>query len=429
MRRLFHQIYFSLLAATFLGILLTAVVTHHLLGERPQSPFVERLQAEASVVTQALPPPDAPRDELLRALTDKARQLHLSLALVDARGQTLVTTRAGLEPLHGWPNDERWTLTRSGPILVVPLRDGRRLALRPAGHPAAQLSFLLIVLVLALALALLCHPIARRLTRRLEALERGVERLGAGDLAARVDVDGRDEIAGLAARFNEAAARIERLVKAQRTMLAQASHELRSPLARLRLALELMRDDDASGVARRIDEASGEIAELDELVEDILLSSRLTAGARGPLEELDLADVVTTEAARVGATVVTRRTPLVGEARALRRLVRNLLENARRHGGSAAIEAGVEPTAEATARLWVADRGPGVPAAERERIFAPFYRAPAAQGGEPSGFGLGLALVRQIAEAHGGTVICLDRPGGGTLFEARLPLTPTGGPN
>lgn len=420
MQRLFHRIYFSLLLATFVAIGLTAAVTHHLLGERHQSPFVGRLLAEARSVERRLPPPGASEADARSALALAAGDLNLDLTLVARDGRSLATTRPGITPLHGWPEATGWTMTRSGPVFVVLLADGRRLALRPREHPGRQLMYLVVVAVLFTILGVAARPTARRLTRRLEALERGVERLGAGDFSARVAVEGRDEVARLAERFNAAAERIERLIERERRVLASASHELRSPLARLRLALELIRQEGGQAAAGRIAEAVADIGELDELVEDVLLASRLEAGRRGPLEEIDLASLVNDEAARFDVRSVTRPARVVGEARPLRRLVRNLLENARRHGAGAEIEAGVEPLADGGVRLWVADRGPGVRPEERERIFEPFYRRARGDGEAGDGVGLGLALVRQIAEAHGGSAACHPREGGGTTFEVTL---------
>jgi signal transduction histidine kinase len=263
---------------------------------------------------------------------------------------------------------------------------------------------------------------ARRITRRLEALETGVGELGSGVLSARVRVDGDDEVASLARRFNWAAERIERLVESQRRVLASASHEFRSPLARLRMALELIRDDTALPERRRrIDESVADIEELDALVEDLLLAERLTVGKKEPREDVDLAKLVEGEARRVRARTEIAPAIVNGEARLLRRLVRNLIENAKRHAGGADITVGVGMVLEREkAQIWVADRGPGIPADERERIFEPFYRSRSHAEGEEGGVGLGLALVRQIARHHGGDVTCEAREGGGTVFRVTL---------
>jgi signal transduction histidine kinase len=130
---------------------------------------------------------------------------------------------------------------------------------------------------------------------------------------------------------------------------------------------------------------------------------------------------VAEEAARGEAEVEGEPVTVRGDPRLLRRLVRNLLDNARRHGAGTRVEAFVDRR-DGRARLRVCDRGPGVPSAERERIFDPFYRLPGAAAAE--GAGLGLALVRQIARRHGGEAGCQPRDGGGSCFEVELPLIP-----
>jgi signal transduction histidine kinase len=224
---------------------------------------------------------------------------------------------------------------------------------------------------------------------------------------------GRDEVAALARSFNRAADRIQQLVEAERRQLAFASHELRSPLARLRVSIEMMAGD--SSLKAR---AERDVEELDALIGELLEASRLEALGRADRDEaIDLLGLVAEEAARVEAAVEGQAVEVRGDPRLLRRLVRNLLENARRHGGTS-VEARVARL-ETGARLTVADRGPGVAPTERERIFEPFYRPPGAPETGAS-YGLGLALVRQIARAHGGEARCQAREGGGTVFEVVL---------
>jgi signal transduction histidine kinase len=277
-------------------------------------------------------------------------------------------------------------------------------------------------------------PIARRLTIRLEALQRGVQRWGEGDLSARVPTDDRqDEVADLSRRFNAAAERIEglmdsqaALLRSQKSLLANASHELRSPLARIRMALELGQGQASSNAHEEI---SRNIAELDQLVDEILLASRLDARQAdlGAVEQVDLIGLLAEECARVGATLELRpgtaEVVVNGVARLLRRAVRNLLENAVRHGRGGEVSAELGAT-RGWAELDVNDRGPGVPPDQRQRIFEPFYRLPGASERD-GGAGLGLALVKSIAERHRGTANCDNRDGGGARFTLRLPLTGT----
>jgi signal transduction histidine kinase len=170
-------------------------------------------------------------------------------------------------------------------------------------------------------------------------------------------------------------------------------------------------------------EIATNIAELDALVEEVLLSSRLDAGAVHDLGEMvDLAGVAAEEAARVGAEVAVEPAGagqrVRGSERLLRRAARNLLENARRYGRGEVSASLQHDGRQAVLRVF--DRGPGVPPALRERIFEPFYRLPGASESN-GGVGLGLALVKSIAERHGGSVRCEGREGGGACFVIALP--------
>jgi signal transduction histidine kinase len=175
-------------------------------------------------------------------------------------------------------------------------------------------------------IAICAYPLVRRLTRRLERLQAGVESLGAGKLSARVKVEGKDEVARLAESFNRAAARIEELVSAHKMLLANTSHELRTPLSRIRLGIELMKDN-ADPVRKAA--LGRDIAELDGLIEQILLSSRLdaTKAVEAP-EEIDLLALAAEEAARYEqCSVAGIPVVITGNRALLQRMVRDLLDN------------------------------------------------------------------------------------------------------
>ena len=308
--------------------------------------------------------------------------------------------------------------------------------------------FLWILGIMALAVAIGTYPIIRRLTLRLDDLRQGVERWGEGDLSTRIKESGSDELAFLAERFNHAAERVETLLKSHKSLLANASHELRSPLARIRMGLELMEEmaptlaaDTAAPPPEGVfapgggpaalktspafhDEIRRNIAELDQLIDEILLASRLDAKESdiGTVESVDLTGLAAEECARAGAELVASNDerPLVvqGVAKLLRRAMRNLLENARRYSDGPVT---VELTREGhEAVVRVRDRGPGVPLSERERIFEPFYRLAGASE-RFGGVGLGLALVRSITQRHHGSVECVGQERGGACFLLRIP--------
>ena len=321
----------------------------------------------------------------------------------------------------------------------VTTKDGQRLHMllprpqRPPGSALTRLPFGFgfgwMLGLVSLSVALGSYPIIRRLTLRLEALQSGVERWGTGDLSTRLNANGSDEVAFLAQRFNQAAQRIETLVNSHKSLLANASHELRSPLARIRMSLELMNIESTSPQRMEI---ARSINELDQLIDEILLASRLDAKQADvePFESLDLTGLAAEECARAGAELGVSATGqslvMHGSPRLLRRLIRNLLENAKRYGqGDASLELTQKQVGlNAFTVIAVHDRGPGVPVAQRERIFEPFYRLPGASERD-GGVGLGLALVKSISERHGGTVRCESRPGGGATFIAELPLQPS----
>ena len=290
--------------------------------------------------------------------------------------------------------------------------------------------FLWMLALVGLAAAMALYPILRRLTQRLETLQRSVQLWGDGDLSVRVPLNGQDEVADLSRRFNDAAVRIEHLLAAQsalltsqKSLLANASHELRSPLARIRMGLEFMGEE--AQTAKK--EIARNIAELDQLVEEILLASRLDAQEAdlGTVESVDLIGLFAEECARVGAVLHlpegVQAIEMPGVAKLLRRMVRNLLENAKRYGSESdlGIELALSQTADQTS-IRVSDHGPGVPEAYRERIFEPFYRLPGASE-RAGGVGLGLSLVKSIAERHGGSVRCEGQVGGtGASFFVKL---------
>ena len=366
-----------------------------------------------------------------------------------------------------------------GPEFQIAMRDGTTLyiqlprPLRPLGAgggaggaaaPGAMrlpFGFAWLLGLVGLAVAVGTYPVVRRLTKRLETVQQGVERWGAGDLSTRLSEQGSDEVAFLATRFNHAAERIETLLTTQKTLLesqksllANASHELRSPLTRIRMGLELIggpsKNSESKNSEPKIftapheawpalrDEISRNIAELDQLIEEILLASRLDAREAdlGTVEAVDLIGLAAEECARAhadldaqlmppdGDTVAggtTTATELVvqGVSKLLRRALRNLLENARRHAAGD-ITVSLRRTGD-QAVIKVCDHGPGVPPALRERIFEPFYRLPGATERD-GGVGLGLALVKSIAIRHGGSVACEPHAAGGACFVIRLPL-------
>jgi signal transduction histidine kinase len=414
MRRLYRKIYL-----VFLASLIAVVVIAGASWRMGQTnlPHSEALELAGELAETALPP-DAPPQALQRALERLGRRARIDIALFDKNGALVV--KVGRRPLPeptsvgesgGWLHD------RGGLAWTFRLPDGRWLVARTPLRPAGPLLGLVFFLTaMAVAIAIFAYPVVRGLTKRIERLQVGVETLGAGNLATRVAVEGRDEVAQLAASFNRAASRIEKLVGAHRLLLANASHELRTPLSRIRLGIELF---EAKPDPKIKCDLARDIAELDDLIEEILLASRLDVAAAPPAtEDVDLLALVAEECARYdGVTLDGELVMLRGDARLLRRLVRNLLDNAQRHGRPP-IEVELRRSG-ARASLSVIDAGDGIPPSEREHVFLPFHRL----RGDRKGAGLGLALVRQIARLHGGDATVTPRPAAPSCIVVELAPT------
>jgi len=275
-----------------------------------------------------------------------------------------------------------------------------------------------------------------RVLRPVRRITAAAQEISATDLSRRIDLDGpHDELRSLADTVDEMLARLEGAFAAQRQLVDDASHELRNPLAVIRANVDaVLSTEDVSPESRA--QAAAIVARATDrmaaLVEDLLASARRASPA---FEDVDvdlwaIADEAAEEydalAARRGIRTVRRPGPgpvVSGDPQALRRAVDNLLSNAVRHapdGSEVVLAAG---STSGWAWIAVRDEGPGISEEERERIFDRFYRAGRRNGHVSGQAGLGLAIVRQIVEGHGGTVAVHSRPGEGSTFVLWLPDT------
>lgn len=424
MQRLYLKFYAAILLVLAVFVVSTAVLWW-LAEDNNRTP--QYLDIAAELTGALLPEADSSPADQARALERLNRKLRFDLALYDERGDMIAMV--GRPPPRFNPQRARigWRRGPGGPNFTLQLPDGRWLvAHQVRDRPNLTYWIIGFLTLVALAVAVGAYPIVRSLGGRLERLKSGVEKFG-DDLGARVKVEGRDEVAALAESFNRSAQRIEELVAAHRLMLANASHELRTPLSRLTLSAELL----SKGADQRVrEEIRADVAELDQLIDEILLTSRLDAVPTDARREpVDLLALAAEEAARYGIEAEGQPVTVSGDPTLLRRLIRNLLENARRYAGTGESEISVRPEVRPELRsggtravLEVRDHGPGVAPEHREKIFEPFYRLPgSSESGR--GFGLGLALVRQIAERHGGSAVCLAAEGGGSCFRVDLPAS------
>jgi signal transduction histidine kinase len=349
---------------------------------------------------------DRPDDR--RALTNAvAHAFRADVTIEDASGR--VIERVGERCHHGYELDVRRGDVLLGTVYGCP---------EPRRHPRGTF---LLVFVAAIATVWGASAfIARRLTRPLGELVRVTRAIGSGDLGARVRLGRHQtgEVGALADSVNEMAVRIETMLREERELLAAVSHELRSPLARLRVLVELARS--AAAPEERLAEIEREIVGIDSLIGKLLASSRLEFGAARP-QPLVASDAAARalEAAGLSPELLSDETngaSVEADPTLLARALGNLLENAAVHAGGAerlAIRPG-----DRVIRFEVSDRGPGFSEDDLALAFEPFTRG--SQKAEGS-LGLGLSLVARIARAHGGRAYAENSPSGGATVTIELP--------
>ncbi|MEO8420896.1 MAG: ATP-binding protein [Hyphomicrobium sp.] len=385
--RLFHQLYLTIFGALLI-VVFGVIGLWQLSGRKNDAQIA--LESVATFESRRLLSPDADPVARRQFLTDLSKTVGVDFALFDADSRLIDAVGDG-------GGENVYVAVR--PAIGIRLSNGAWIEARGFSSTQDLYDKVKLFVPLGVLIALLCYPVVRRLTRRLERLQSGVEALGSGDLTARVKVEGCDEVARLAQSFNSAAAQIEMLVGAHKLLLANVSHELRTPLSRLRLTAELLKEVADPG---RTADLEKDVTEIDALIEQILLSSRLDAVRELDIrEEVDLLALAAEEGTRCAESDITGEAVVVcGDPVLLRRLIRNLIENAQQHGAPP-VEIRVRRQ-DQRAVLTVSDGGPGIPASEQERVFTPFYRP---RGTRSQGSGLGLALVRQIARQHGGWAV------------------------
>jgi signal transduction histidine kinase len=309
--------------------------------------------------------------------------------------------------------------------------------------PALLQRAAVVIGAMLVALVIASIPMARALASPLEKLGSAARALGSGDLSARTGLRRNDEVGDLALAFDEAAEKIERLIRSEKELLANVSHELRTPITRIRLALDILAEDQVGEAAAFVRAITADLSELERLVDDILTAARLdlvasrATGGELPLRvaRIDPAELLRSAVARFGSAHPDRSLDLEieeplpsmrGDAGLLRRVLANLLDNAEKYS-----DASTPITVRAASRsgalgVDIQDRGIGVEARDLPRLFTPFFRTDRSRARGTGGVGLGLTLSRRIVEAHGGRIAVESAPGAGTTFRLEIPLEAAG---
>lgn len=449
MRSLFWKIFLSFWLAQALFLVLAILVTVAL--RQRESATWETLQSK--VLAEAVQAYErGGEEEAHRYLSDLEASQRIRAYLFNAAGEEVTGARppewmknialGRMRPSSGlgrWFTRGRMlrqsTISPSGQkyTVVIPLPPGSGVFFGPRGVPNLGL------LIAVVSSGLVCFLLARYLAGPVTRLRAATQKLASGDLTARAGsgTGGRrgDEIAQLVKDFDNMAERLEGLVKAQSRLLNDISHELRSPLARLNVALALARQRAGPEAQSVLDRIDLEGTRLNELIGRLLTVARLEGGSDGiRASAVELGALVAEIAKDADFEAQARscrvhidlqdKCEVTGDASLLRSAIENIVRNGIRYtreGSTVSIQLSHEGS-DAEAILQVTDSGPGVPAEALEKVFEPFYRIDDSRVRETGGVGLGLAITQRVARLHGGSVRAANRPEGGLLVEMRLPL-------
>jgi len=467
MRSLFLKIFLSYWIAFALFLVLTIIVT---LAVRPSREISNLQSQEPKFLNEALQAYQAGGDDAARKyLRSVHDNQHVRLFIFDDQGRELLGRKLPDWIEHGRRGqmhsaDTFWgrfgpgqflrqTLTADNGrsyMLIIDLPPEEHPVFGPHGVPGLG------ILIAIISSGLVCYILARYLTSPIVQLRAATQKLASGDLTARAGVPAsrrHDEMAELMRDFDRMAERLEDLVTAQSRLLTDISHELRSPLARLNVALELARQRSGPEAHSALDRIDREANRLNELIQKLLTIARLEAGQES-IEKVpvhleliiheiakDAAFEAQTRHCEVEATIVDDCV-VMGSPSLLHSAIENVVRNAIRYtqeGTSVEVrlEQGVgfsnaalqhsalknDGVAKPEAVVRVTDSGPGVPEDALDKLFRPFYRIDDARGRQTGGVGLGLAITDRAVRLHGGTIRVSNRPQGGLMVEIRLPLT------
>jgi len=450
MRSLFLKIFLSFWLAQALFLVLATLVT---LAIRQQAESAWEAE-QAQILSQAVQTYETGGQAALAQYLDQVRQSQGARAyLLDENDQELSGRRS-----RDWAKDgehRRPRSSRGGFLGWMAARPQRQSITSASGHRYTLVMFPpphgpfgdlgihgLGIFIAILSSGLVCYLLARYLTSPVVRLRAATQKLAAGDLTARAGVPppGRhDEIAELVRDFDTMADRLETSVKAQARLLNDISHELRSPLARLNVALGLSRQRSGPEAQSALERIELEANRLNELIGRLLTIARLESGDQAMkkvsirLQELirEIAQDAEFEAqsrkCRVDVTKVDD-CMVIGDPSLLRSAIENVVRNAIQYTREGTdVQIGLEcrqGTYGTEAVIKISDSGPGVPAEALDKLFRPFYRIDDARGRQTGGVGLGLAIAERAVRLHGGTIQASNRSEGGLMIEIRLPALP-----
>ncbi len=448
MRSLFIKIFLSFWVAQALFVVLAIFAV---IALRPQRDSAAWESLQAKVLNESVQLYETLGEEgVRRYLNDLQESQHVRAFLFDEQGKEISGARPPAWVEHAERGQTRppGLLRRFGPDRFLRQsmlgKDGHRYTVVTELPPPPRVLFGpnsvpgLWILIAVVSSGFVCYILARYLTSPVSRLRAATRKLAAGDLSARAGgpkARRRDEISQLVRDFDSMADRLEAMARSQTRLWSDISHELRSPLARLVVALELARQRSGSEASSALQRIEVEASRLNELIGRLLTVARLDSGEDGlhksPIRLRELVEEIARDAEfeAQGRSCNVRFSALedplvVGNASLLRSAIENVVRNAIRYtheGTDIDITLDAKPGAP-NATLTVVDSGPGVPADTLDKLFRPFYRIDDARGRQTGGVGLGLAITERAVRLHGGTVWANNRPEGGLLVGITLPL-------
>jgi signal transduction histidine kinase len=347
---------------------------------------------------------DTRLNHLGRAVSDRLRGSYWEEIRVGKIASTTKQVQRGLLPIR----------------VSVALRDGTWINFEFSAIDSLPLEYPLLGLVVfsVLAVLLLSYYALRRVTTPLDSLTRAAEALGRSGRTEVLKETGASEVRRAARAFNEMQARIRRLIEDRATMVAAISHDLRTPITRLKLRAEFIEDQEQR------DKMLRDLDEMETMIKSTLALSREDANPE-PRAHFDLGDLLMDAvegfdgvSLDIDPMLAGQQAPIEAQPIALKRAVANLIENAIVYGKSAEVSLRREGK---EYRITIDDHGPGIPEAELDRVFRPFFRLEASRNRESGGAGLGLAIARSVVRAHGGDIVLKNRPEGGLRVVVSLP--------
>ena len=374
---------------------------------------------------------DPPDPERARQIAEQTRMI-ITYASADSNWSTadrpLASPAGRMHILHR--SDRVIAGTVDGAYVLQVRQGDSRLSFYLPHQPDAEKKIKIISICLLLFITMLmigAYLAIRRVLKPLRWLKRGVDQVARGDLMHRVPLRRADELRDLSLSFNTMTERLQHLIRSKEQLLLDVSHELRSPITRVKVALALMPESaDRTSIEEDLNEMEKKITELLETARALNIKASLNY-APVDLSELirSTAALFTSRTPEIRISVVPESATMTVDTERIGQVLKNVLDNAQKYSpeGAAPIElsAAVTPT---DATIQVQDHGIGIPKEDLDFVFEPFYRVDKARSPQRSGYGLGLSLAKTIVEAHGGRITIASEPGKGTRVRIHLPRTP-----